>query len=114
MTLRYRPANLTEDGDKTTAQFRQSIIKGVLPVFSRDSPFPADELHPGVTVKAILHPYQAAETATETRVYTDRNVISGFYPFQIAGRMFQISISGNSSEDFANFEGVFIEQEVLS
>lgn len=109
LALRYRPANI----DKAQNTYQQSIIKGVLPVFSTPfAPFDAPAITASVTVRSALNPFQTAATATETRPATERDPISGFYPFQIAGRFFRIAINC-TAEDFKDFVGMWVDQELL-
>lgn len=109
LRLRYRPANLSD-----VNEYQQSLIKGILPLFSRKSSL--DVPQPTVTVSKLFDPaaYPPAvpdPADSETRAWADRN-LAGWYPFQIPGRYFEITING-TADDFNNFEGVWIDQEVL-
>jgi hypothetical protein len=106
LSLNFRPT--FDDGMPRQGQ---SQILGVLPVFSKTS-LGAAALTESVTVEALLDPHNNTWN-TETRVSTDRDTITGAYPFQIAGRFFRISIQC-AAEDFANFEGCFITQTPLT
>lgn len=106
--LRYRPANFDVAGE-----LQQTIIKGVLPVFSKTSTS-GTPLRETVTVTPLFDPNGTPGTP-EVRLYTQRN-IAGWYPFQTAGRFFKISITcpnASAADDFAHFDGIWIDQEVL-
>lgn len=106
--MNFRPANF----DTKTWEGGQSRIKSFLPVFSSVSGVGGASLTESVTIEALLDP-GAGLWKTETRVAADRNSVSGAYPFQIAGCFFRITINC-AAEDFANFEGAFVDQELLS
>lgn len=113
LRMNYRPAAFEEQADKTSAQYRQSLTKGVLPIISRGP----DDLTARVEVEQLLDPFAwptDSPTAPESRLYNERNAISGFYPFQIAGRLFRISIICTAGEDFNHFHGLYVDQEVLT
>jgi len=113
LRMNYRPNAFEEEADKTNAQVRQSITKGVLPIVSRGS----DDLTARVDVEKLLDPFAwptDAPLPPESRAYTERNAISGYYPFQIAGRLFRISVIFTKGEDFNHFHGIYVDQEVLT
>lgn len=111
LSLNFRPVNVDSQArQKRGNQFGQSMLHGVLPVFSKTSTS-GTALTESVTAEAILDPHGAPGTP-EVRVSTERNPISGYYPFTLSGRFFRISIQA-AAEDFANFEGVFVHFEEL-
>ena len=111
LSLNFRPVNVDSQArQKRGNQFGQSMLHGVLPVFSKTTTS-GTALTESVTAEALLDPHGAPITP-ETRVSTDRNAISGYYPFTLSGRFFRISIQC-AAEDFANFEGVFVHFEEL-
>jgi hypothetical protein len=110
-TTRYRPANFATESEPRASEMGQSRIKGVLPLFSKLSRAGA-ALTPTVTVTPLLDPYGSPGTP-EVRPAAERSDIAGWYPFQAAGRLFEISI-GCAAEDFANLEGVYVDQELLT
>lgn len=103
----FRPANAEDAG-----QLRQSLLSGVLPVFSKTAVGGAP-LTPQVTVEPILDPYAGVFGAPEVALPANRNSVSGYYPFQTPGRMFRITIRC-AAEDFANFEGAWVDQRLLT
>lgn len=105
VNLQFRPANLD-----STGQHGQSLVKGILPVFSKTSPT-ASPLTYSVTVESYRDP-NGSPTTEGPRAYTLRNPVGGWYPFQSAGRFFRITINC-AAEDFSNFDGVWIDQEPL-
>lgn len=108
LQLNFRPTFDQQDPMKIKGQ---AIMKYVEPVFSKTSTGGA-ALTESVTVDALLDTNVAGIWKTETRLYSERDTITGAYPFQVAGRFFRISIQA-AAEDFANFEGVFVTQEPL-
>lgn len=106
--LQFRPANFVDAGE-----LQQSRIKGILPIFSDTVPF-GSSLNFVVRIESALNPFQSGSlgSTTETRISTDRN-LAGWYPFLSAGRFFRITLIGGS-QDFANFEGLWIDQELLT
>lgn len=106
MRLNYRPANFDE-----ALPLGQSQITGVLPMFSKTA-VDGVALTPSITVEALLDP-ALGNWNTETRISTERDTVAGWYPFQTAGRLFRITVSGVAAEDFASFEGVFVDQKAL-
>lgn len=106
LQLRYRPA--LENADPR----QQSLVYGVLPLFSKTGGTASTALTESVTVEALLDPHLTV-WKTETATSSTRDAISGFYPFQVAGRFFRITITC-AAEDFANFEGVYIWQRLLT
>ncbi len=104
MGLRFRPLNFDE------SEFKQTVALGVLPIFSKSSASGAP-LTPSVTVEPLLDPFGSPGTP-ETRVSTDRNPASGFYPFETASRHLRVSVTC-AEEDFKSFEGVWLNTELL-
>lgn len=107
LTMRFRPTF----SDAPTV-FSQSQIKGILPMFSKGA-VNDPALTTSVTVEAMIDPYSGVWGTPETRTSTNRNPANGFYPFQIAGRLFRISVTCSAAEDFADFSGVWVDQDVL-
>jgi hypothetical protein len=105
-TLNYRPAAFEQMGPQN-----QSLLEGVLPVFSKTSAS-GSPLTYSVTVTPYLDPHGSPGTP-ETRAYTDRDTVAGYYPFRVPGRFFQISI-GCSAENFAHFSGLWAWSRVLT
>jgi hypothetical protein len=106
VAMNFRPANFD------ASELQQSTIAGVLPIFSK-TVVSGDALTPQVTIEPILDPYQGVFGTPEVRTAGDRNQVSGYYPFLVHGRMFRISIQC-SAEDFANFDGCWIDQRLLT
>lgn len=105
--MNFRPANF----DTATRQ-GQSEIKSILPIFSSAFGIGGTPLTASITVEALLDP-QNAIWKTETRLASERDAVSGAYPFQIAGRFFRVTINC-AAEEFASFDGVFVDQELLT
>lgn len=108
LQLRFRPANA--EGPHQV----QRLLKGVLPVFSKTAVSGA-ALAEAVTVECLLDPHNDVWKTEGPRLASQRDVISGFFPFEIAGRYFRISIAFDALEnaDFASFEGVYVDIEDL-
>lgn len=104
---RYRPANLDSAGP-----YGQTQLKWVLPVFSKTSAG-GTALTPSVIVTPLLDPWGTPGTA-ETITAAQRNPVSGVYQFQIASRHFKIGVNFVSAEDFENFEGCWVDHELVS
>jgi hypothetical protein len=110
--LNFRPVNAdSQSRQKIGNEKGQSTLLGVLPVFSK-TVAAGDALTESVTAESFRDPHGAV-TSTETSGYTLRDVMSGFYPFRIAGRFFRVTINC-SSEDFASFAGCFVHTEELA
>lgn len=110
LQLRFRPANFED-----ATEMGQSVVTGILPVFSKLTPATTGTLRPTVTVEPMLDPFRAAGPA-EVRVDADRSGIAGWYPFQASGRLFRITIDLDSSvpdPDFSDFHGVWVNQRLL-
>ena len=103
LRLRYRPANID------TSEKGQTLVSAVMPLFSKLSSGDT-ALTPAVSVTPLLDP-NAAPGATENALSAIRDAW-GWYPFIATGRLFQISITV-TAEDFANFEGVYVNQRAL-
>lgn len=104
--LNFRPANF----DTATRQ-GQSKITSILPIFSSAFGVGGTPLTESITVEALLDP-AGTVWKTETAVAANRDAVSGAYPFQIAGRLFRVTINC-AAEDFATFEGIYVDQELL-
>jgi hypothetical protein len=91
---------------------QQSLVYGVLPVFSKVGGTASTALTESVTVESLLDPHLGV-WKNETATSAARDTIAGFYPSQVAGRFFRITINC-AAEDFANFEGVYIWQRLLT
>lgn len=107
LELRYRPAGL----DRVNHQ-QQSIVSGVMPLFSKTT-VDAASLTESVTVSTLLDPHNDVWKTEGPRLASERDTVSGMFPFQATGRFFKITITC-AAEDFANFEGVFVDQRLLS
>ena len=112
LQLNFRPINAdSQSRQKRGNEMGQSMLHGVLPIFSKTATGGAP-LTESVSVEAFLDPHGSV-TSTETRTYSERNVISGYYPFATAGRFFRITINCGA-EDFASFEGLYVNFEELA
>jgi hypothetical protein len=107
LELRFRPANVEQV--RTQAQ---SIVRGLLPMFSKTFAFSSDALQPTLNLDSALDPFQTGYATEGPRTYAQRDSISGFYPFQSAGRFFRLRMSIPASL-FENFHGVWIDQDPL-
>lgn len=108
LKLRFRPANIDSAGKQG-----QSILAGVLPVLTKTDVAGA-ALTPTVTAEPMLDPFLAPYGATETMPAAFRDVIAGWYPIQRAGRFFRVSILTTVGEDFTDFPGLWVDQDLLS
>lgn len=106
--LNFRPANF--DG---TWKFGQSSINWILPIFTSAFGIGGTPLTASITVDALLDP-QGPIWKTETRQASERDPISGAYPFQIAGRIFRITVNCTPGEEFASFDGIYVDSDLLS
>lgn len=106
--LNFRPANF--DG---TWKFGQSKINWILPMFSSAFGIGGTPLTASITVDALLDP-QNPIWKTETRLASERDPISGAYPFQIMGRFFRVSVNCAAGEEFASFDGLYIDTDLAS
>ena len=107
LSLNFRPANV--DGSKRAGQSR---LNWVLPTFSKWDVNGAP-LSATVTVEAMLDPFLGTYGAPTVMPPANRDRISGVYPIQLAGRFFRITIDC-ADEDFASFEGVWVDEDQLS
>lgn len=107
LELRFRPANFESVNEQA-----QSMVKGVLPIFSKEFAFSSTALQPTLNLDYALDPFQTGFTTEGPRTYAQRDTISGFYPFQAPGRFFRLRLSASASM-FENFHGVYIDQEIL-
>lgn len=105
--LRFRPSNLESAGHQ-----QQSVLTGVLPVFSKVSVASA-ALTESITVRSLLDPHGDVWKTEGPRLASQRDSISGMFPFEITGRFFDVMISC-AIEDFASFEGVYVDQRLLT
>ncbi len=108
LKLRFRPANIDSAGRQG-----QSMLKAVLPVFTKTD-VSGTALTPTVTVEPMLDPFLAQSGATETMTSTFRDVVAGWYPIQRAGRFFRVGITTPAGEDFTDFPGLWVDQELLT
>jgi len=107
MSLNFRPANKGE-----AVYLGQSHFKRVLPIFSKTD-LSGTPLTPQVTVEPMLDPFAGVSAAgAEVMTSANRSTIDGSYPFVRAGLLGRISIQC-AAEDFADFPGVWIDQELL-
>lgn len=106
--LRFRSADLESAGRQG-----QSMINWVLPVFSKEASFSSSAVEPTLNLDAALDPFQTGFTTEGPRAFTQRDVVSGAYPFQLAGRFFRLRISIPAAI-FENFHGVWIDQGLLT
>lgn len=104
--LNFRPINI-EDAMK----YGQSQIKSILPIVAKTS-VPDAALNPFVTVESLIDPGTNV-WKSEGRPSSERDTITGWYPFMIAGRFMRITITFTAAEDFASFDGVFVDQDFL-
>lgn len=108
LELRFRSANFAEIGTQA-----QSLVSGVLPIFSKEFAFSSSAAQPTLNLDAALDPFQTGYATEGPRIYAERDPIGGWYPFQRAGRFFRLRISMAAAE-FENFHGVWIDQKPLT
>lgn len=107
LELRFRSANFEQVGTQA-----QSIIRGVLPIFSKEAPFSSSPAQPSVNLEAALDPFQTGFATEGPRTYSQRDTVGGWYPFQLAGRFFRLRIF-LSPALLENFLGVWLDEDVL-
>lgn len=100
--LRFRPANFDVDRRK------QSVVKAVMPMFSKTAAFASDALAPNVVSDSALEPFQTGFTS-ETATPAERDEF-GWYALQSVGRLLRVRIS-MSPAMFETFHGMWIDQE---
>jgi len=107
--LRFRPVN-----HESALPMQQTLIEGVTPIFSKAGPTGTFEaaVEASVKVEIITDPSQTT-APSETRTWAERNVVSGEFPFQIAGRWPRITVTV-PSQDFDNFHGVWVRHRLLT
>lgn len=105
--LNFRPANI--DASKRLGQTR---MNWVLPIFSKTA-VTGGGLSLTITVEPMLDPSAGVYGSPYVVTSANRNVIDGSYPVQLAARFFRITITG-STEDFVNFEGLWVDTDGLS
>lgn len=108
LELRWRPANFEAAG-----KHHQSLLKEVLPIFSKTSLVGA-AITPEVKVDVMLDPFLATWGAQSVIPSSLRDTIAGWYPAQRAGRFFRVIIATTAGEDFSNFYGTWVDQDLLT
>lgn len=108
--MRWRPAGIDEAKHPLT----QRMIKGVLPVFTK-----IDDVNitPAIRIEKLLDPFDDQSLSPdpgEIRTAAERDPHSGVYPFELAGKFFEVNVLCTDDEDFAHFAGLWVWEEALT